>query len=382
MYILNKAIQYLKDNYVLPDTGFLAGGAIANVAYSFITGSEPVINDIDIFVYTEEYDADKVHTPNATKTLEVEEYVHENGMELYRRKTKTISFYQIVGLKRENMLNYIYYYSDRIDYDVVLENFDLNCVQLGYDLEKNIFHYTKEFSQFLKDGKILINNITSPNQTLLRLFKKRDEMGAKIPITEINICGFAVNEGIVLDRRVSYFKDGYLKIWQTYEQELKPLGFYLSKEIIVTDNKQNLYQIKKHRDNQRVDEMTSQNLIYLVRNDYLRYQNILILINGDNYFDREISDDEYDLITFITHNFDCIINNLIKHNISNQLNLINKLLTYVKPEVVFLMYAKYGEQIFELDEETYDLYCIAFRHSSKLLKQRVLAAQNIMTKIS
>ena len=49
--LAEKAVDYIKSKWLLPERGILAGGALANTIWSIKNGTEPVINDIDIFVY-------------------------------------------------------------------------------------------------------------------------------------------------------------------------------------------------------------------------------------------------------------------------------------------------------------------------------------------
>jgi superfamily II DNA or RNA helicase len=44
-----RAVEIIKQNWGLPQSGLLAGGSIANIVWELVSGNKAVVNDIDVF---------------------------------------------------------------------------------------------------------------------------------------------------------------------------------------------------------------------------------------------------------------------------------------------------------------------------------------------
>jgi len=51
--ISRKALTILKLKYKIPERGFIAGGALANLMWELVSGNKAIINDIDVFIMTD-----------------------------------------------------------------------------------------------------------------------------------------------------------------------------------------------------------------------------------------------------------------------------------------------------------------------------------------
>lgn len=60
----------------------------------------------------------------------------------------------------------------KLNPEMIINNFDLNCCAVAYNIETRTFHYTDAFLQFIKDFKLRITSAHAPHSTLLRLNKK------------------------------------------------------------------------------------------------------------------------------------------------------------------------------------------------------------------
>ena len=49
--LANQAIKHLKENYILPNSGILAGGSLSNLIWEYKSGNKAIINDIDVFIF-------------------------------------------------------------------------------------------------------------------------------------------------------------------------------------------------------------------------------------------------------------------------------------------------------------------------------------------
>lgn len=149
----------------------IAGGSVANIIYEYFTGIPAVIKDIDIFYQTNE---------NSIETIE--------DLNLIRSAYQNIRFgngVYIRSIKECGILNIIE--TNKTHYNVfqlsILENFDLNCVQVG--ISKNILLYTDNFIKFISNKKIKICNISNYISTISRIFKKQRDLQLNVDNDEL-----------------------------------------------------------------------------------------------------------------------------------------------------------------------------------------------------
>jgi hypothetical protein len=247
---INEIISELNQIQELPTTGILAGGAIANKIWESVSGNKAVINDIDIFVFKSIKsvdDADIIgygkdfeinNRKCFTKTIDEDLSVIANtsGYYLYLNYcTTTKSYYRILDTERNDDINTVFIESNDVDPDIIIHSFDLNCVQVGYDLESKKLYYTKEFEEFINTGIIKIVNINTPSHTLIRMLCKRDVMNAKFDdAREISYLKLLHNKRIKKNVRY-YFSDKYLETYEKYRIEINSYGFDLETLIPVYD---------------------------------------------------------------------------------------------------------------------------------------------------
>ena len=216
--IIEKALEQLKQ-YNLPSKGLLAGGSLANLLWSEKCGREIPINDIDIFTIdsiknelSSKYEK-WTWDSNGTQTE-----IHEYHGVVYR--TKRNKFYSINKVERDGIFNYISCESSINDYQLIIDSFDINCCQIGYDLETGKIYTTPDFQEFLETGELKITSPNSPCHTAMRLLKKRDELGAKLNIEEeFNILTTVLNNRSNDIVRI-YFGDKYYQVYLQYSNEL------------------------------------------------------------------------------------------------------------------------------------------------------------------
>jgi len=156
-----------------------AGGALSHLIYSILYKKHsPIVNDIDIFVNI---------PSDSMKNLEQnEEYV------------SPYYAYRIEGTQDEGVFNTVYVSSidsvpnQKFSWNNLISSFDLNCVQVGYDIDNEVLFYTDQFLNFLLNKEILFNNsdkctieedMTNKGcfiylQSIIRAIKKSSEYNA------------------------------------------------------------------------------------------------------------------------------------------------------------------------------------------------------------
>ena len=211
--LARKAINQLKLDFDIPNRGFLAGGAIANLIWEFVSGNKAVINDVDIFIL----DGDRrLKKSNRLYEFEKKEAIYyDDSYGGINWRNKVNEYYEISESKTYGKINEISYISNTDDPNIIIESFDLNCVQIGYLIEKDKFYWTKDFERFLRSGELKIVNLITPVHTALRLVKKSEELNVKFNQFEINLLKHVIKynlNGIVRTR----FKSRYKEICDKY----------------------------------------------------------------------------------------------------------------------------------------------------------------------
>lgn len=204
--LAQKAVEYIRERWPLPGHGLLAGGSLANTIWALKNGTEPLINDVDVFVY--EGHLDMLDTENRETLFrytekEVEFYDDYNG---YREHPYDKRFYAIKDSKRDGMVNTITYDASDDTAMLILESFDLSCTGVGYDLSTQEFYWTEDFVDFVETGRIRVSNIGTPSHTAIRLAKKSKDLGVEMDHFELRLLMHAIEYGFA-DTVKKYFKE-------------------------------------------------------------------------------------------------------------------------------------------------------------------------------
>jgi hypothetical protein len=167
---------------------FIAGGAVANTIHYLLHKEEfdkPVINDVDLFFFNHLTTPVMVTRNNTDSFLqqEINRVVNVNNYNNYWLGFRGEEI-RMVNSERFDVINKITinvhlleknFVSDEY-YQQLLDNFDLNCVQVGVDRVNNKIIYTEEFIHFLETNKIEVTSIKQPLQTAVRMYKKGFEL--------------------------------------------------------------------------------------------------------------------------------------------------------------------------------------------------------------
>ena len=371
--IFERGLEYLKNNYKLPETGFLAGGALGNIIWQLVSGNKAVINDIDIYIKsTETYIPDSITGGFTIKTYTPQVVTDDYKRTYFTNRLK--NYFQISEVLYDGYINTIKFKSNADTYQIILEQFDINCCQVGYDLEDKKFYYTEDFIYFLSTGSLKITSLYTPAHTLLRLFKKSDELKATISTSEILLIEVCIEAPFIYETTRYRFKNKYLDLYNKYKNELNS-KFELFKE---RDHlKEDVYGIKltkyniiNNKDRKYIKNAfekfygSVKNDIFLnwfreiYKNEYLEnmwqvlYPIYDIKFKPQEYFDVKINENDLNFLNNILKYSPKSIINLTGKTLSKQLNICKNIFETYRNEPAIAMSILESEKI---DIETYDL---------------------------
>ena len=185
-------LQELSQIQTLPNQGILAGQSVATLVMRRLGISRRgQINDLDVFHSN--------HTPiglamfqarqGKNHSWKVDTTAHFSHMEVNPSGTYSglalmiKNGYHVYSTQRNDLLNEICFLpSDRRPYtpsqltQLVIQAFDLNCVQVGINLETGKLEWTDEFAQFLASWELSVLNTATPFHTATRYFKKKAQL--------------------------------------------------------------------------------------------------------------------------------------------------------------------------------------------------------------
>ena len=353
------ALDFIKKNNLdFPKKGIIAGGSLANIVWEQVSGNVAKINDIDVFIFKNKLEMSDISynstiTNNGKKLFyqNQEKYFYEdyNG---FCQGTRSKDFYLIENTENKGIYNYINYSSTSDSLELVINSFDINCTQIGYDIEANRFYWTSEFEDFLKTGKLKFTNLGSPQHSSIRIFKKRDELNAILDPDEIKMTSYVISRGLAgVTRR--YFSNKYFETFKKYHKELSTY-FNIKNDIEISkliSSKKGIHidiytleTVIKTEDLYDKDPFLS--IIWNI-NDFLFYKRniekndslkkiwtkISYLFNETRYLDTNPSEEDIDFLYRVTYNAPNIIKNIKGLTISEQLKLIKRLFDKFKNDL-------------------------------------------------
>ena len=219
--IFRQALDQIKSKWELPKSGFLAGGSISNVVWNIISNKNAPVNDLDIYhLKGVKKDFTNKDLKSKQHFIRSEKWVYEDytGLNIgYQQK----GYYTIEKVTVDGIYNNIEYFATTDDKSLVLDSFDINCCQLGYDIEKDEFVWTKNFETFLKTGELRLCNLSSPPHSAMRLVKKKYDLEASLPEIELDLIATIMGTRCFIDSSKFRFKDRYAKMFKKYQSDLK-----------------------------------------------------------------------------------------------------------------------------------------------------------------
>jgi hypothetical protein len=217
--LVRTAVEKIKRNWGLPETGFIAGGSISNIVWELVSGNKAVINDVDIFHFDGQIEKiDKSDSSTLFKYQEKETKFFEDYTGISHTQINK-DFYVIVSSENDGIFNHIKYKSNKKDADLILRSFDINSTGVGYSIEEDKCYWTKDFKKFLKSGGLKVCNLVTPSHTLIRLVKKADELNCKLDHFEIKLLKHSLDWrfGDIIKIR---FRERYFNLFEKYKDNL------------------------------------------------------------------------------------------------------------------------------------------------------------------
>ena len=383
--LCRKSIEIIKEKWGIPETGFIAGGSIANIIWELVSGKEAIVNDIDVFIFRNK--------------INKFENKFENNKDLYRYKedsvkayedytginwsTYTKNFYSIISSERNGIFNTIEYDSNVEDPRFIIDSFDINCTAVGYSIDNDKFYWTKDFEKFLNTGELKIVSLTTPAHSAIRIIKKSDELDCEVDEFEFKILSYVLDNYYFSDISKRKFKDRYYEVYEKYSDKLNNYfnivrclddEMYIKNRFGSDDKLYKLVPIKYILENNSGDRsleywndenlskiQTCKNFIFYIRNVYDNESIKKIWnsysFNSRDYIDCQPTDRDLNLLKRLVDNTRSI-NTLNGYTLSEQLNIIKTLFKEFSddPIIAISLLEKEG---FKLPEE--------FDESTKLL---------------
>jgi hypothetical protein len=379
------ALGFLKTKETnFPKHGVIAGGSLGNLIWEQVSGNVAVVNDIDIFVFDKEINSEDIYGEN-TNTKDNRKVFYRSQEKIYWKDytglcegSRTRDFYLIERTENSGLFNYVYYSATSEKPELVIDSFDINCTQIGYDIESDKFFWTKEFEQFLKDGKLKLTNLGSPHHSVIRILKKRDELNAFLDPIEVKIAAYTVARPLHgVTRR--YFSDKYFEVYKKYQEELSTY-FKISKEVEIsslikeskgvdvgiytlttTVSPLDIFTNDELNDESRQKIWHCNDFLFYFRNiqndinQFKIWSKLQPLFTYDNYVDCDPKDEDIDMLNRLLENVPGVIKNLQGISISNQIKLLKRLFVAFKDDLTIAISILENKKIdpdIVLDEQT------------------------------
>jgi len=363
-----KAVDIIKNKWELPAKGLLAGGSIANIMWELVSGNKSVINDLDIFIKVGDIEIEKKSKGKQTKPQHRKKPIFEkqdfkrtyfegyNGLGFSDELERS---YYITEAKQEGIFNNIEYKSTTDDYSIVIKSFDINCTQVGYDIEDDKLIWTKDFEHFLKSGCLKITNLTTPAHTAIRIVKKKKDLNCFLDVEfELNMARHSISQGFIDKIRVR-FKDKYKRMFNDNidilseyfiikndleVQSYIKTQFYDNSEVYYLETKEvkkNFFNFEIiYKDDENIANIYNSSIfLFYMRNIYgsekmsYIWQNLNWFFDSIDYIDSDnISKEDVELLGRLTKCAANTIEKLKGYKLSQQIKLVKRLLDEFKDD--------------------------------------------------
>ena len=136
--IFRQALDQIKSKWELPNSGFLDGGALGNATWNILKGKNAPINDLDIYRLVE------LKKQISTKEMKEKQHFTKNEKWIYEDYTglnvgyQQKGWYTIEKVSVDGIYNFIDYKSSTDDKSIVIDSFDINSCQIGYDIDNDM----------------------------------------------------------------------------------------------------------------------------------------------------------------------------------------------------------------------------------------------------
>lgn len=348
--LVRNSIEKISDKWGLPKKGFITGGSISNLVWEEVSGNKAIINDIDVFLLdsiAENFEADKKKYLYSSAKEEDVWYEDYNGINFM---TNTKDFYSIIESSNDGIFNYVKYKSNTKDPMVIINSFDINSVCVGYSIDLDKVFYTDDFVDFLKTQELKVINLKTPCHTAIRIIKKSRELNCKLDDFEFKVIQHSIIRGSSMKNYKVRFQERYFELFKTHMDKLSEF-FYIEKDLLCMQQLKhqgidsNLWRLLSNKDlvfsDKNLYTITNPNeFLFYIRNVYndtdlrLIWEKVHYLYSSSDYIDKIPSKKDLELLGNIVFVMPNTINNLKGLKISEQINLIKRLLGSFKDKLI------------------------------------------------
>jgi hypothetical protein len=386
--LVRTALERIRSTWGLPESGFIAGGSIANIVWELVSGKKAVVNDIDVFIFNgiiSEVDFSDKKSLFKYQEKETKFWEDYSGM---RYSSFNKDFYTIEGSEHNDMFNRVKYKSNKIDTDIILRSFDINATKVGYSIDEDKCYWTPEFQEFLNTGELKVCNVMTPAHTAVRIVKKQKELDCKLDHFEIDLLKHVI-ENRFSDVIRYKFKSRYFDI---YNEHIDIIGkdFLIKRDNSVEDyirinfNEETcIYYLEPVINSTTIDDDISyffnrevfndknlkrihntQEFLFYMRNIYGKdnlpnlWSKLYFFFNDKSYVDCQPTEEELELVARLGKYAPNSIENLRGKKLSEQISLVKWILEKYEedPIVAISILEKHKISQKELDEQ--DLFLL------------------------
>ena len=336
--LIREAVKRIEFEFGLPKSGFIAGGSIANIVWELVSGKKAIINDVDVFIF------------NGL----VENGDNKESLFKYQEKDRVITdsysgikyssinkdFYSIEKSEHEGVFNKVWYKSNKVDTDIILRSFDINCTKVGYSIDEDKTYWIDDFEKFLNTGELKVCNLMTPSHTAIRIVKKSKELDCKLDQFELDLIKYTLSRRFTDVIKLN-FMDRYCLLYNQYFDDLKE-HFIINKDSISEEFVK--VQFQKDVNLYHLNPINIENYIPISTFDaniQKIYSTVELLFYIRNIYGNKDLSELWSKLYFFFDN-----NNYIDCNPSiEDLELINRLCNYAPNTIEKLRGKKLSEQI-------------------------------------
>jgi hypothetical protein len=204
--LFNQIYNKLKKEFGrLPDSGVVAGQAVSSAVIEMLGIGKGIYNDLDIFCTYSEYpnfhpEEDEMYRSRSISTVNKTDltrnsrssgaasvWVGSYDVDVGHIKQTGYSITSSSTDPRNPNHNYVevsdFFGREEEPGEVIINSFDINCVQISIDLKNKTVHWSKDFQNFLYSKELKVTYYGTPMHTSIRLLKKEKDL----PFTTLDL---------------------------------------------------------------------------------------------------------------------------------------------------------------------------------------------------
>lgn len=378
--LIREAVKRIEFEFGLPKKGFIAGGSIANIVWELVSGKKAIINDVDVFIFNGL--VENVDNKESLFKYQEKDRIITDSYSGIKYSSINKDFYSIEKSEHEGVFNKVWYKSNKVDTDIILRSFDINCTKVGYSIDEDKTYWTDDFEKFLNTGELKVCNLMTPSHTAIRIVKKSKELNCKLDKFELDLIKYTLSRRFTDVIKLN-FMDRYFLLYQQYFDDLKD-HFIINKDSISEEfvkiqfqKDVNLYCLNPiiehdiYQDNNLQKIYTTVELIFYIRNIYGNkdlselWSKLYFFFDNNSYIDCNASIEDLELINRLCNYAPDTIEKLRGKKLSEQIKIVKWILSkYKKDPIVAISILEKHSISQDLDEQ--DLFLLELSVRKKI----------------